>query len=165
MKRFLLLFAVVFVFSTPSFAGLTATFGDQNASKVHRLEADSSGVVTFAADTGIKYPYTTGSTTTAFTAAQTGTTAVFTGAASGTSFTLPTAVVGMRYTVIGDVAKYFYIDAQSTDTIKLSGTSAGYRISNSGTAAIGDSITLFCAVANTWSIEAKSGTWAVGPGQ
>jgi hypothetical protein len=143
----------------------TATFGDKNSSNEYRIKADSDGLITFAQDTGIKYPYTTGSTNTTLTAAQTGTTFVFNNgdgtAANGTMFTLPTAVVGMRYTFIADVAKWMYIKPQSTDTINFASTATGWRINNSSTAAIGDNIELFCATANTWSARVGKGTWAM----
>lgn len=159
----------------------TATFGDQNSSGAYRLRADvdsstsncaanaTCGWVVYAQDTGIYYPYTTASTNQTLTAAQTGTTIVFnngaTTAANGTMFILPTAAVGMEFTIIADVAKWFYVDAQSTDTINFSTASAGQRISNVGSGLAGDNITLFCATAGSWSIKSKVGTWSVGPGQ
>jgi len=147
----------------------TATFGDQNSSKDNRMFATTDGVIHFASDTGILLPYTTTSTNQTLTAAQTGTTVIFNTvggvAQDATKFTLPTAAVGMQFTIVSDIAKWFYVDVQSTDTIKYSTATAGDRISNSATAAAGDSITLFCATANTWSIKSKVGTWAVGPGQ
>lgn len=101
-------------------------------------------------------------------ATQVGTVIVFnnsTGvAANGTQFTLPTAVVGMQYAFIADTAKWIYLKPASTDTINLLNTVAGTRIANVATAAIGDSITLVCQTANIWSIQAKSGTWAVPVG-
>lgn len=81
-------------------------------------------------------------------------------AANGTQFTLPTAVVGMQYTIIADTAKWIYIAPASTDTINIASSGAGKRISNSGSAAIADSITLVCQTAGTWSIQVKVGTWA-----
>lgn len=171
MKRILSLavFALLVLCSSSFAAVTTATFGDYNSSGVYRLTADSDGVLTYAQDTGIKYPYiATATTNTTLTAAQSGTTVVFGNgsgvAKSGTMYTLPTAVVGMEYTIVSDVAFFFYVDPQSTDTINYSTAAAGNRISNSSAAA-GDSITLFCATAGKWSIAAKSGTWVVGPGQ
>lgn len=160
---------------SPSFAETTATFGDQNSSGTYRMVATNSGtnaadgLITFAFDTGIKFPYTTGSTTYTITAAQTGTTIVFNNgggtASNGTTFLLPTAVVGMQYTIVADVAKWFYLDCQTTDVINFSTATAGQRISNSATAVAGDSITVFCATAGQWSVKSRIGTWAVGPGQ
>lgn len=93
---------------------------------------------------------------------QVGTVVVFNGTSNNTQFTLPTAVVGMQYTVISDVAKYISIQPASTDTINFSTASAGQRINNSGSAAIGDSITLVCQTAGKWSIQFRVGTWSVG---
>ena len=166
MKR-LILFLAFLLYAPLAFAAagdLTATFGDRNSSNVHRVVADNNGVVTFAQDTGIKLPYTSGSTAETLTASQTGVTYVRTNGAGaavdGAIYTLPTAAVGMEYTFVTDVAKIMEIDPQSSDTIQYASTSAGYRIRNT-TAAAGDSITLFCAVANSWSVKTAKGTWAI----
>jgi hypothetical protein len=168
VKRLILIFA--FLLYVPlawaTSGDLTATFGDKNSSNVHRIEADNNGVVTFAQDTGIKYPYTSGSTNQTITAAQTGTTIVFNNgsgvAASGTMFTLPAAVVGMEYTIIADIAKWFYVKPASGEIINFSNLSANQRISNAGSGVAGDSITLFCATAGQWSVKSRIGTWANG---
>lgn len=178
MKRILTLaIFVLFALSSQVFASnRTATFGDQNASGEYRLKADTDsstgtnlGWVTYAQDTGIYYPYSTASTNQTLIASQTGSVTVFNNGAgtaqNGTLFLLPTATVGMQFTIIADIAKWFFVDCQNTDTINFSTATAGQRISNSGSAAAGDSITFFCATANKWSIADKSGTWAVGPGQ
>lgn len=178
MKRILtlLVFALLALSSQVFAVDRTGTFGDQNASGVYRLRAETDqttgtnlGWVTFAQDTGIYYPYTTASTNQTLLASQTGTVLVFNNGAgtatNGTLFTLPTATVGMQFTIVADVAKWFYVDAQTTDTINFSTASTGQRISNSGSALAGDSITLFCATANKWSVTDHVGTWAVGPGQ
>lgn len=86
-------------------------------------------------------------------------------AANGTRYILPTAVIGMQYTIIADTAKWFYVDPANADIINFSTATAGQRISNATTAAIGDSITLVCQTAGTWSIQSRVGTWVVGPGQ
>lgn len=108
-------------------------------------------------------PGSIATTNTTLSVSQLGSVIVFnnsTGVAqNGTQFTLPTAVVGMQYTVIADTAKWFYMNPASTDTINITSGGVGKRISNSGSAAIGDSITLVCQTPNTWSIQAKSGTW------
>jgi hypothetical protein len=171
MKRILSLAVIaLMVFASPIFAAVTtATFGDYNSSNAYRLTADSDGVLTFASDTAVKYPYSTASTNQTLTATQSGSTIIFNNgsgvAQNGTTFLLPTAVVGMQFTIVADVAKWFFVDAQSTDTINFSTATAGQRISNSATAIAGDSITLFCATANKWSVVDHNGTWAVGPGQ
>lgn len=171
MKRILSLAVVALLaFCSQSFAAVkTATFGDYNSSNAYRLTADSDGVLTFASDTSVLYPYSTASTNQTLTALQSGSTIVFNNgastAANGTLFILPTAAVGMQFTIVADVAKWFYVDAQSTDTINFSTATAGQRISNSASALAGDSITLFCSTANKWSVVDHNGTWAIGPGQ
>lgn len=157
---------------TPSTDAVTATMGDQNSSGAYRVASKfdgTNGYIQFASDTGMLFPYTTGSTTYTITAAQSGNVIVFNNgsgtAANGTTFLLPTAQPGMRYTIIADIAKWFYVDAQSTDTINFSTATAGQRISNSATAAAGDNIILYCATAGSWSVGPRVGTWAVGPGQ
>lgn len=171
MKRIISLAVIaLLVLCSQSFAAVTtATFGDYNSSNVYRLSANSDGTLTFASDTSILYPYSTASTNQTLTALQSGSTIIFNNgagsAANGTAFTLPTAAVGMQYTIVADVAKWFFVDAQSTDTINFSTATAGQRISNSASAAAGDSITLFCATATKWSVVDHFGTWAVGPGQ
>lgn len=171
MKRILSLAVIALLaFVSYSYAAVTtATFGDYNSSNVYRMSANSDGTITYASDTSVLYPYSTASTNQTLTALQSGSVIVFnTGsgtAQNGTSFTLPTAAVGMQYTIVADIAKWFFVDAQSTDTINFSTASVGQRISNSGSALAGDSITLFCATATKWSVIDKSGTWAVGPNQ
>lgn len=83
-------------------------------------------------------------------------------AANNTQFILPTAVIGMQYTIIADTAKYFSVQPANTDTINFSTATTGARINNSGSAAIGDSITLVCQTAGKWSIQSRVGTWLVG---
>lgn len=160
MKRVLLMIALVVFSAMPAFAARdTATFGDYNASNVYRLKADTDGVLTFAADTGIVWPYLTKTTNYTLTAAQSGTTVVFTGSSNGTMFTLPAATVGLQYAIIADVAKWMYIKPASGEIINFSTNAANNRISNKTTAAIGDSITLFCATAGQWSSKTRVGTW------
>ena len=171
MRKLILLIAVLLSACPQAWAAsgdLVSTLGDKNSSNVHRIGVDNNGLVTFAQDTGIKYPYTSGSTNQTLTAAQTGTTFILNngaGVAAGSPiFTLPTAAVGMKFSFVTDLAMTFRIDPQSTDTINYASTAAGYRIRNTS-AAIGDSISFFCATANTWSIVSKSGTWAIDVSQ
>lgn len=113
----------------------------------------------------ITYPGTVATTNQTLTAAQTGLTIIFnnsTGvAANGTQYTLPTATVGLDYSVVADTAKWFYLTPQTTDTINIGAATAGQRIANSGTAAVGDSIEVLCITAGQWSIKSRTGTWAV----
>lgn len=153
----------------------TATMGDQNSSNVYRLTAYSGnssgtqyGYLTYAQDTGLFLPYVANATTnTTLTAYQSGTTIIFGNGAgvalNGTQYTLPAATVGMEFTIASDVAKWFYVDPNGTDTIKILNFVAGGRVANISSAAAGDSITLFCGVAGSWTIKAKSGTWAYTP--
>jgi|GEM_PF-4262464 len=161
MKKLLIAF-VLMLLASPSFAGLTATLGDKNSSNVHRVEVDTDGVVTLAQDTGIKLPYTTATTNTTMTAAQTGTTVVVTPSANNTRMTLPTAVVGMQYSFVSDGTNYMCVKPQSTDTISFASLAAGQNLCNSSTPAKGDSITVFCATAGTWSVKSMRNTWAAG---
>ena len=141
-----------------------ATFGDQNSSNNYRMTATNDGVIRFASDTGIIVPYTTASTNSTLTAAQTGTTIVFNNgsgtAQSNTTFTLPTSAVGMQYSFIGDITKYFRVKPASGEIINYSTAVANSKLKNSS-AAIGDSIIVFCATAGQWSVKAQNGTWAV----
>lgn len=174
MKRILTLAICLLALSSQAFAVTrTATFGDQNASGNYRLKADMDtingvnvGYLTFAQDTGIYSPYvSTATTNTTLTAAQTGTTVVFNNgagvAANATTYTLPASTVGMQFTVVSDVAKYFRLAPTGTDVFKYSTATTNSKISNSGSALAGDSITVFCSIAGEWSIKDKVGTWGV----
>lgn len=112
----------------------------------------------------IVYPGIVATTNQTLTIGQSGNFIIFnnsTGiAANGTQFTLPTAVVGLMYTVIADTNKWFYLTPQSADTINFSTMTAGQRIANSASAAIGDSISVVCMTAGKWSIVDRIGTWA-----
>lgn len=144
----------------PVFASVvTATMGDTNSSGEYRVKADSDGVITFAADTGIKFPYEAGTTSDTLTAAETGKTIVSSAPTYPPTYTLPAAAVGMEFTFVGTTAVAILIDPDGTDTIKVGSAAAGQKIYNSS-ATVGDSITLFCATANEWAAKTKSGTWA-----
>lgn len=172
LKMFLVIIAFLFVgllpgaaFAQNLYPTTTGTFGDQNSNKDYRIISTTDGVIHVAQDTGVLFPYTTGSTNQTLTAAQTGTTYVFNngaGTAQGlTIFTLPTSAVGMQYSFISDIAKSFRIKPQSADIIDYSTAVAGSKVNNGGSALAGDSITLFCATAGKWSIKNKVGTWTV----
>lgn len=175
MKRIFGLFLSVMLLACgsafASVSNMTAQLGVYNSTDTaYGLEVDNANQFTFApTGSSIKWPSTTASTNNTLTTSQSGLVVVFNNgggtAASGTTFMLPTATVGLEYTIVADIAKWFYVDAQTTDTINFSTATAGQRISNSATAAAGDSITLYCATVNKWSVVNKSGTWAVGPGQ
>lgn len=161
MKRILLVAMIALLaISSKGFAAVkTATFGDYNSSNVYRVTADSDGVITYAQDTGIILPYTTATTNTTLGAAQSGTTMVFTGSSNNSKFILPTASVGMQFTVVSDSTSYVNIVPQSTDTINFANLTQGQELANSSSPAKGDAVTLFCAVANKWSVKNMRNTW------
>lgn len=166
MKRILMAALFSLAVCAPAFAAnRTATFGDQNALGEYRIKADADsstganlGWVTFAQDTGIYFPYTTATTNQTLLASQTGTTLVSTSSATNARYTLPTATVGMDFNVVAGSAKQLQVTPQTTDTILFSSNTAGQGLVNS-TAALGDSIELFCYVANTWAVKNHDGTW------
>ena len=58
MKRILALVLLAVLCSANAFAAqVTATLGDQNSAKNYRVQVDSTGLVTFAQDTSIAWPY------------------------------------------------------------------------------------------------------------
>lgn len=171
-KAFVLTLLLVACLSLPAFAvtETTATFGDQNSSKAYRMKATfdgTSGVITFASDTGILYPYeryTAANTNNTLLAAESGKTISDTGGAGSycSKHILPTAAPGLEFTFSAASKCTMTVDTVDTnDTIEYSiaGTSldAGDSIKSTGQA--GDTVTLFSTVANKWSITAMKGTW------
>lgn len=166
MKRFLLLVLFVLLCQPVFAANKTATFGDQNSLKAYRLTATNDGVLTYAQDTGLVMPYlNTATTNTTLLATQSGTVLIFgngAGAAvNGTTYTLPAATVGLQFTFVSDVAKYFRLAPNGTDVFNFSTATTNSKLSNSGSALAGDSITIFCGNTGKWSVMDKVGTWAV----
>jgi len=151
----------------------TATFGDQNSSNVYRMTADSYGVITFASDTGIKYPYESFSSSTVgtntITASETGKTivdmcGVTNGVAinqGGSKYTLPTAVVGMEFTLSAGGQCFVTLDVDDMDTILYSSSSTGMHAGDSlkSTGQAGDNVTLFCPATTKWQVKSMFGTW------
>lgn len=167
MKKIILLLGLILlsipaVSHATSISNMTAQLGVYNTTDNHYgLEVDNSNNFEFSATgASIKWPGSTKTTNYTLTSSDTGKFFVFNGSSNGTLFTLPTAAVGMQYTVIADSAKWFYIAPQSTDIINFSTVPTGQRISNTSSAAKGDSISLYCATVNQWSIIDKTGTWA-----
>ena len=177
MKQFYLLIALLML-ASPAFAvtETTATFGDQNSSKEYRIKSTfdgTSGVVTYASDTGILYPYlsyTTAPTTVSVTliAAQSGITISDTGGGSPVAqgscrkFVLPTAAPGMEFTFSANAKCTITVDtADTNDTImySISGTGLDAGDSIKSTAQAGDSVTVFSTVANKWAIKQMKGVW------
>lgn len=175
MKRILIFLGLLVVClsgNAYATAQRTATIGDLNDSGVYRLRADmdtagssnctssqsTCGWVVYAQDTGIFMPYATSTTNTTLVPSQSGTTFVSTSTSTNAAFTLPTAAVGMDYTIVAGSAKQLQVRVQSTDTIAFASLAAGQGLVNS-TAALGDTIELFCYVANTWVVKNHDGTW------
>lgn len=79
---------------------------------------------------------------------------------NNTNIYLPTATVGLNFTFIAGTTKYIVLTPQSTDTIVFASKTSGQTLSNAGSSAIGDSITIVCVQNTQWQIAAKSGTWA-----
>lgn len=80
-------------------------------------------------------------------------------APNGSILTLPTASPRLDYTFIVDTAVYIRIKPQSGDIINFSTNVAGSAVRNTS-AAISDSIELYCIVAGQWSVKNRFGTWA-----
>lgn len=171
MKRLFLLALLVAPVLVQA-AEVTATFGNQNSSGEYRIKADTDGVITFASDTGIKYPYehyTSANTNNTLTADESGKVITDTGAASGPTASgscskhiLPTAAPGLMFTFTAGSKCSMTIDTVDTnDTIlySISGTGldAGDSIKSTGQA--GDSVTVVSTLANKWSIVQMKGTW------
>lgn len=165
MKKFRLFIVLAFLlaFCTQSYAATTTTaLGNTNTSGVYRMIIDSDGVITYAADTSIKFPYQSGTTNDTLTAADSGRTYVVTsGAVSAVYLNLPAAAVGMEFPFISATTQSIYINPNSSDIINYASLSAGDTIYNSS-AAKGDAITFFCVTANEWSVKPLVGTWADG---
>lgn len=167
MKRIIGLFLMLVLFAVPkaqaSISNMTAQLGIYNSTdSTYGLEVDNNNTFKFAPTTSaIYYPGQTATTTTTLTAQQSGQVFVMTGASDDTRFTLPTAVVGMKYSVIDDTTKIIQLTPQAADIINFSTLTAGQSLKSSS-AAKGDRIEVFCAVAGKWSVEEMSGTWAHG---
>lgn len=167
MKKLIGLFLGLMLLMLPkadaSIANMTAQLGVYNSTdSTYGLEVDNLNSFHYGpTSASIYYPGTTATTNQTLTAQQSGQTFVMTGTSNNTRFTLPTAAVGMRYTIIDDTTNTLQVTPQSTDTINFSTLTVGQGLLSSS-AAKGDRIELFCAVANKWSVAELSGTWAHG---
>lgn len=108
----------------------------------------------------IIYPGSPSTTNQTLNSSQSGNIIVFTGTQGNTQFTLPSATLGLDYTIVADVAKYMHIKVSTGDIINFTTLVANDGVSNSGSAAKGDSIELICQTAGQWSIKNRIGTWA-----
>lgn len=160
----IVLSVLILLFAGPGYCELTATIGDQNSSGKYRVEVDTDGIVTFQTDTAIKLPYQSGTTNDTLTAADSGRTYVTSsGTVSAVILNLPPATVGLYFPVITGTTHSVYLNPSGTEIINYASLSAGDSIYNSS-AAKGDSITLFCAIAGQWEADIHNGTWATGLG-
>lgn len=141
------------------------TMGRQNSSGTYAVEVTTDGStqsVNYDPDTAIKMPYQAGTTNDTLTAADSGKTIVTkSGVVSPVIFKLPDATVQLNYTFVGGTAHAMYIDPATGDTINYASLSTNDSLTNSS-AAKGDSVTFFCAVADQWEVIIHSGTWADG---
>lgn len=174
-RRLILLLLAVVMLAPLSYAEVTSTFGDQNSSGEYRVKAEfdgTSGYVTYAADTGIKYPYeryTSANTNNTLLAAESGKVISDTGGGPLTGgvgmcskHILPTAAPGLEFTFVAATKCTMTVDtADTSDTIEysISGTLLDAGDSIKSTAQAGDSVTVFSTVANKWQIKAMKGTW------
>lgn len=159
----------------------TATMGDQNSSGLYRVYTDNTGTFTFGTDTSIKYPYQTYTFTGAPAVRGAGikllvtsdsgstildtmqktlsllTSPTLTG--GGAKYVLPPAgdatTLGTRFTITTAAQGYITLDTYSTSDVILysisgTGLDAGDSLKSAGQA--GDSITVQCNSANTWTV-------------
>ena len=186
MKRILALVILAVLFSANAFAAtVTGTFGDQDSAKNYRIQADNTGLVTFAQDTSIAYPYEnisapssqtytlsstdSGSSITDF--GQLAATHTNVGSSSnGNKYVLPlctSSTLGYWYHIATAVKETITVTPTSTaDTIaySISGTavSAGVGIKNTSAQAA-DGITIACVSAGVWSASDATGVFATAP--
>lgn len=79
-------------------------------------------------------------------------------AKGGAIINLPVSVKGMDYTIITDLALTFRLKPASGEIINYSTNTANSKVKNTS-AAIGDSIEVFCSTAGKWSVKGRFGTW------
>lgn len=115
------------------------------------------------------YTLTTANTPTTLTAVQSGfvindlggvTSDTLTG--SGSKFTLPRATIGLTYTLTVGSKSYATLDTLDTsDTFMYSISGTGFAMGDSmkSTGQAGDSVTVVCTKAGTWSVKDMHGTW------
>jgi len=167
MKKRLLymLIAAVFMFAgSVHAADVVSTDGTPNSSGIYPIQVDSDRVITIASDAGMKRPYEVVITSDTITAKETG--KIF--AMDCTTYCemdLPAAAVGTELTFVStDDTSKFELDPNGTDIIYYSVSSnplsAGDKMVSPGTT--GDSVTLFCATANTWAVTSINGTFTDG---
>lgn len=159
-----------------SVANLTSQLGVYNSTdNAYGLESDNQNQFTFSGtSSSIKYPYkviSTANTLTTLTTLDSGKTIVDTGGvtsatatagAFGSKIILPRATPGLEY-VIG-VNAIVTTTVDTVDTLdsfdnSISGTAAQMGDSLKSTGQAGDTVSVFCARANRWTITAMRGAW------
>lgn len=151
--------------SNTDYSTITATIGNKNTvSQDYTMWVTSDGVVHYAKDSGIHFPYLTpASTSQTLTAAMSGTTFVLNNAGgtapSGATMQLPPATPKLEFTFITDVNVFFRLKPATGEIINFSSNVANSKVRNTS-AAIGDSIEVFCSTTGQWSVKSRSGTWA-----
>lgn len=83
-----------------------------------------------------------------------------TGAAGTITMALPAAVVGMNFKAYVGAAQQLRLDPNGTETISLpssgvAGAAGKYLVAD----AVGETVSLFCALAGTWAVAGYTGTW------
>ena len=173
-KKVLPLIAIlVLVFACPVFAVKVATVGNYNSSGrknraigTYDVEIDSDGYIYHYGADRYKYEYVVTNTTIGLT--QSGTVFVVKQEADTSTkdvtFTLPSAAVGAEFTFISADNENIFVDPAIADTIYYETSNvpldAGDSMKSPG--ATGDSVTLFCPLANYWAIRTINGTWTDG---
>jgi len=94
------------------------------------------------------------------TAAESGSTHTNTGASGAVTLVLPAATVGQEFTFVVGAVQELRIDPNTTQTIGLpstgvQGAAGKYLVAD----AVGEWVTLYCAIAGTWTAKGYFGTW------
>ena len=155
MKRILALVILAVLISANAFAAaVTATLGDQDSAKNYRVQVDSTGLVTFAQDTSIAWPYeniasgttvssTTGNPGTGYQLSSTDSSAIITdygGKTAGTAGVGKLTGSGTRYILpscsASNLGLYFDINTAIQETITITpfstADSIAFSISSTG---------------------------------
>lgn len=196
MKRILALVMLAVLISANAFAQavdqagnkITATLGDQDSNKNYRVNTDTTGLVQYANDTSIAYPYeiinTTNTTTGTYTFSSTDsglyiedfggfsttTSAPGTKTGRGAIYTLPacvTSTLGFNFTVGTAVKETITVTPSTTaDSLDYSiagtGLNAGQGVKTSSGQA-GDKIGVACVSPGQWQVIDDGVTVASAP--
>ena len=186
MKRILALVILAVLFSANAFAAVvTATLGDQDSAKNYRVQVTSDGLVTFANDTSIAYPYSNvsapASQTYTLSVSDTGGNTVDWGqlaathanvgaSSNGNKYVLPlctSSTLGYQFHITTAVKETITVTPTSTaDTIaySISGTAVGAGVGIKNTSAqASDGVTITCVSSGVWSASDPTGVFATAP--